>query len=126
METTMNTAAAAASAFFGTAAVNFESVSPATLSTCFDAMKPAEKADVDGIVAWVKAGGRLLVFGGEDPYNNLDLWWKKEGCASPHEYLLRTLGIGHSGPARGAGWGPVVHDARIDPPATAGALRDHA
>jgi hypothetical protein len=63
----------------------------------FDAMKPARKADVDGIVAWVKAGGRLLVFGGEDPYNNLDLWWKKEGCASPHEYLLRALGIRHSG-----------------------------
>jgi hypothetical protein len=63
----------------------------------FDAMKPAEKADVDGIVAWVKAGGRLLVYGGEDPYNNLDLWWKKEGCASPQEYLLRALGIRHSG-----------------------------
>ena len=63
----------------------------------FDAMKPARKADVDGIAAWVKAGGRLLVFGGEDPYNNLDLWWKKEGCASPHEYLLRALGIEHAG-----------------------------
>ena len=63
----------------------------------FDAMKPSKKAEVDGIVAWVKAGGRLLLFGGEDPYNDLDLWWKKEGCATPHEYLLRALGIGHSG-----------------------------
>ena len=59
----------------------------------FDAMKPVRKQDVDGLAAWTKAGGRLLVFGGDDAYNQVDLWWKHEGCASPHEYLLRALGL---------------------------------
>jgi len=63
----------------------------------FDAMKPVKQADVDGIAAWVKGGGRLLVFGGEDAYNDLDLWWKQAGCASPQEYLMQALQIRHSG-----------------------------
>lgn len=63
------------------------------LLVSFDAVKPQTKANVDGLAAWVRAGGQLVVCGGSDPYNDLDLWWKREGCASPHEYLLRALGL---------------------------------
>ena len=67
------------------------------LLASFDAMKPQTKANVDGLVSWVKGGGRLLVFGGDDPYNNLAMWWKDAGCKSPHEYLLKSLGLNPGG-----------------------------
>ena len=67
------------------------------LLVSFDALKPQRKANVDGLVAWARAGGHLLVFGGSDPYNDLDMWWQQEGCASPHEYLLRQLGLSPQG-----------------------------
>ena len=67
------------------------------LLASFDAMKPQTKENVDGLVTWVKGGGRLLVFGGDDPYNDLAMWWKDQGCKSPHEYLLKSLGLNPAG-----------------------------
>jgi hypothetical protein len=73
------------------------------LLVSFDAMKPQTRAEVDGLIAWVKAGGHLLEFGGADPYNDLALWWQDAGCASPHEYLLKALGLNPMGTiSRGA------------------------
>lgn len=69
------------------------------LLVSFDAMKPERRELVDALAAWVEAGGQLILTGGCDAYNDLDMWWKAEGCASPHEYLLRRLGIAQSGPA---------------------------
>jgi hypothetical protein len=67
------------------------------LLVSFDALKPQTKGDVDGLTAWVRAGGHLLVFGGEDAYNDLAMWWQDEGCGSPHDYLLRSLGLNPAG-----------------------------
>ncbi len=67
------------------------------LLVSFDALKPQTKADADGLAAWVRAGGHLLVFGGEDAYNDLAMWWKQEGSRSPHEYLLKSLGLNPAG-----------------------------
>jgi hypothetical protein len=63
------------------------------LLVSFEAMKPARKDIADGLVAWVRAGGRLLLFGAKNDYDDLDLWWKAAGCASPRDYLLKSLGV---------------------------------
>lgn len=63
------------------------------LLVSFDAMKPQRKADVDALAAWVRAGGHMILCGGDDAYNGLGLWWKQEGFASPHDYLLHALGL---------------------------------
>ncbi|MBI2297480.1 MAG: hypothetical protein HYU66_00765 [Armatimonadetes bacterium] len=67
------------------------------LLASFDALKPPHQRNVDGLVDWVRKGGALIVCGGADPYNNLGMWWKQRGCASPQEYLLRALGLNPAG-----------------------------
>ena len=63
------------------------------LLVSFDYMKPQHKEEVDALVAWVHAGGQLIVCGGDDAYNALDMWWRREGQPSPHAYLLKALGL---------------------------------
>lgn len=67
------------------------------LLVSFDYLKPRRKQEVDALAAWVRAGGEMIVCGGNDAYNNLDLWWKHEGHPSPHAYLLKALGLDASG-----------------------------
>ena len=67
------------------------------LLVSFDYLKPQRKQEVDALVAWVRAGGRLIVCGGDDAYNTLDMWWQREGLSSPHAYLLKALGLDTSG-----------------------------
>jgi len=40
----------------------------------------------------VKAGGVLLVVGGEDAYNQIGEWWNRDGFAGPTDHLLRACG----------------------------------
>ena len=63
------------------------------LLVSFDYMKPQRKEDVDALAAWVRAGGQLVLCGGDDAYNALDMWWHREGQPSPHAYLLKALGL---------------------------------
>jgi hypothetical protein len=63
----------------------------------FDYLKPQRKEHVDALVAWVRAGGQLILCGGDDPYNKLDMWWQREGYPSPHAYLLKALDLDASG-----------------------------
>ena len=67
------------------------------LLVSFDYLKPQRKADVDALVAWVRTGGQLIVCGGDDAYNALDMWWRREGQPSPHAYLLQALGLDPKG-----------------------------
>jgi hypothetical protein len=63
------------------------------LLVSFDYMKPQRKEEVDALAAWVRAGGQLIICGGDDAYNTLDLWWRREGQPSPHACLLKALGL---------------------------------
>lgn len=63
----------------------------------FDYLKPQRREEVDALAAWVRAGGELIVCGGADAYNQLDMWWQHAGCPSPHAYLLKALGLDASG-----------------------------
>ncbi|HET6453023.1 MAG TPA: hypothetical protein VFI02_01340 [Armatimonadota bacterium] len=62
------------------------------LLVSFDIMKPMDEAYNLALVDWVKKGGALVLFGGEDAYNALPEWWQKAGFKSPHEHLLANLG----------------------------------
>jgi hypothetical protein len=46
-----------------------------------------------GLAEWVKAGGTLLLVGGEDPYNDIGEWWNRNGFASPQDHLLQHAGV---------------------------------
>ena len=63
----------------------------------FDYFKPQRREELDALAAWVRVGGELIVCGGADAYDRLDMWWHRQGCPSPHAYLLRALGLDASG-----------------------------
>jgi len=64
----------------------------------YDLLKPMSPAIHDALAGWVREGGTLIVFGGADPYNDLDEWWKKAGFASPQDHLFAQLGVTVSEP----------------------------
>ena len=59
----------------------------------YDLLKPMSPAYNEALAKWVKNGGTIILFGGSDPYNNLNEWWKTAGYKSPQEHLLAQLGI---------------------------------
>lgn len=59
----------------------------------YDIMKPM-KPEYNRVIAdWVKQGGVLVLFGGEDAYNALPEWWKKRGFPSPTVDLYAQLSV---------------------------------
>ena len=63
------------------------------LLVSYDIMKPMDEAYNLALVEWVKKGGALVLFGGEDAYNALPEWWQKAGFSSPQAHLLAKLGV---------------------------------
>jgi hypothetical protein len=59
----------------------------------YDLLKPMQPSYNEALVAWVREGGTLLLFGGTDPYNQVDEWWVREGFSSPTDHLLTRLGL---------------------------------
>jgi carbohydrate binding protein with CBM11 domain len=59
----------------------------------YDMFKPLKAEYNIALAKWVNRGGTLVFFGGTDPYNDLDEWWKERGFATPQEHLLKLLGI---------------------------------
>jgi hypothetical protein len=58
----------------------------------YDMQKPLS-AEMDlGLAAWVRAGGTLIVLGGEDAYNQIGEWWDRSGFPGPTDHLLRQCG----------------------------------
>jgi hypothetical protein len=64
-----------------------------TLLLSHDAMKPQSAATNEALAAWVRRGGSLMVFGGEDAYCAADEWWRKAGFHGPTEHLLSLCGL---------------------------------
>ncbi|HTE19543.1 MAG TPA: hypothetical protein VK689_14335, partial [Armatimonadota bacterium] len=58
----------------------------------YDMQKPLGPEVNQGISTWVKAGGCLVLFGGEDPYNDIGEWWSRSGFHGPTEHLLSQCG----------------------------------
>lgn len=59
----------------------------------YDMWKPLDPAYHDALDSWVRKGGVLIFFEGDDPYNAVDEWWRRKGYAAPGEHLLATLGL---------------------------------
>lgn len=59
----------------------------------YDIWKPLNPKYHEMLADWVKKGGVLIFFGGYDEYNNLNLWWKKEGYSAPYDHLFEGLGV---------------------------------
>ena len=59
----------------------------------YDIMKPVKPEINQAIADWVKAGGVLVLFGGDDAYNALPEWWTKAGFRSPGDDLVRRIGV---------------------------------
>jgi hypothetical protein len=62
----------------------------------YEGQKPPSVKFHDAIVAWVKAGGALVVMDDDhDPYNHAQDWWNENGTTQliPRELLFRSLGI---------------------------------
>ena len=57
----------------------------------YDIMKPMKPEYNQAIADWVKAGGVLVFFGGDDAYNKLPEWWHKGKSHSPGKDLLNRL-----------------------------------
>lgn len=56
--------------------------------------KPDDPKINRNIADWVKSGGTLVIFGGEDRFCKIEgTWWSKEGFDSPAEALLSELGV---------------------------------
>jgi hypothetical protein len=66
----------------------------------YDMQKPLGPEVNQGLADWVKAGGALVVLGGEDAYNDIGEWWNRSGYPGPTEHLLRTCSAGVEVPLR--------------------------
>lgn len=65
-----------------------------TLLVSYDFLKPADATVNRALADWTQRGGTLLVFGGQDAYNDLkDSWWRKAGYSSPTEDLFTQMGV---------------------------------
>lgn len=63
------------------------------LALSYDYFKPMKPEYNTAIAKWVKNGGRLLLVGGSNAYNQANQWWKQQGFSSPDEHLLKELGL---------------------------------
>ncbi|MBC7327262.1 hypothetical protein H5T87_04010 [bacterium] len=63
------------------------------LLVTYDPQKPLSPAVNEALADWVKNGGILIMFGGGDPFDSVEEWWRKLGFASPQDHLLNLLGI---------------------------------
>lgn len=59
----------------------------------YDMQKPITIEVNQSLAEWVKAGGTLVLLGGEDSYNRIGEWWSLGGYAGPTDHLLRECGV---------------------------------
>lgn len=59
----------------------------------YDIMKPMKPEYNQAIADWVKAGGVLVFFGGDDAYNALPEWWHRDDRNSPKADLFARMRV---------------------------------
>ena len=64
----------------------------------YDFMKPPGEKAHKALAAWVRRGGRLLFFSGDDPYAAVPEWWNTAPLrfSRPQEHLWQALGLGYA------------------------------
>jgi hypothetical protein len=66
----------------------------------YDMQKPLGPEIDEALAEWVKAGGALVLLGGEDAYNTIGEWWSRLGFTGPTDHLLRQCGVAVDVPVR--------------------------
>jgi len=60
----------------------------------YEHIKPESSGINVTIANWVKEGGTLFYLGdGEDPYHDIESWWKEAGYQNPAQHLFEELGL---------------------------------
>ncbi len=64
----------------------------------YEGQKPPSVEIHNALASWVRAGGRLLLFGNGDAYNGVREWWNTEGLdyARPQDHLTALLEVGRN------------------------------
>ncbi|MFN3650203.1 MAG: hypothetical protein ACK47B_11545 [Armatimonadota bacterium] len=62
------------------------------LLVSYDMQKPLAPEVNEALARWARAGGSLVVLGGEDAYNGVDGFWRERGFPGPTEHLLSECG----------------------------------
>ncbi len=60
----------------------------------YDMQKPLGPELNQALADWARAGGSLVVLGGEDAYNRVGEWWTRSGYDGPTDHLFRLCGAG--------------------------------
>jgi len=68
-----------------------------TVVVSYDYFKPMRPECNTALAQWVRGGGRLVLAGGGNAYNQAGQWWRTEDFASPDQHLLKLLGLPHEG-----------------------------
>lgn len=63
------------------------------LLVSYDMWKPLAPEAHAALAEWVRRGGVVLFFDGDDAYNRVDEWWQEAGYHAPVEHLFETLGL---------------------------------
>ena len=63
------------------------------LLVSYDMWKPLDPGAHTALAEWVRRGGVVLFFDGDDPYNRVDEWWRRAGYNAPVEHLFEALGL---------------------------------
>ena len=62
-------------------------------------MKPMDPDAHPHIAAWVEKGGVLVYCGrDDDPFQDIDEWWKRDGWSRPSDHLFSLMGIPRNAP----------------------------
>lgn len=73
------------------------------LIVSYDAWKPEKPEYHEHLKTWVEQGGVLLVFDGEDAFDDIEMFWKSEDFPNPQAHLMQRLGIEYQGWKENAG-----------------------
>ncbi|MGV3721910.1 MAG: hypothetical protein ACO1SX_13435, partial [Actinomycetota bacterium] len=60
----------------------------------YDMQKPLGPEVNQGLAAWVRGGGVLILVGGADAYTDIGEWWARSGFAGPTDHLLKECNAG--------------------------------
>jgi hypothetical protein len=57
----------------------------------YEAWKPDQEIFHENLKTWVEQGGVLVIFDGEDSFDNIDKFWKEQGFPNPQAHLIDTF-----------------------------------
>ncbi|MFW6279064.1 MAG: hypothetical protein ACOC2G_02635 [Bacillota bacterium] len=63
------------------------------LLVSYEMWKPLEPKHQQQLADWIAEGGTLVYFEADDPYNQVDEWWRDQGYLAPVEHLFSLMDL---------------------------------